>query len=151
MISTQFLKTYIEAGKEIEALFNDCDADPKLIHQKLFSFIAPLENQIPAEIYISGASAMALCSSGSDFLHLAKKNHVEVLSYLEVVLINREAIKVETPQDKLLTSAQAAEHIPMSLSWLNKSRKTKTGPDHINIGRCVFYYESSLKKWMSEL
>jgi len=58
---------------------------------------------------------------------------------------------VETPQDKLLTSAQAAEYLPMSLSWLNKSRKNKTGPDHINIGRNVFYAESALKKWMCEL
>tara|TARA_R110000851_G_C13098990_1_gene567953 strand:+ start:6303 stop:6611 length:309 start_codon:yes stop_codon:yes gene_type:complete len=93
MINTQFLKTYIEAGEEIETLFNDCDADTKLIHQKLFSFIVPLERQIPTEIYISAVSAMALCNYGSDLLHLAKKNHVEVLSYLKIMLINKRGIK----------------------------------------------------------
>jgi len=93
MISTQFLKTYIEAGEEIDALFYDRDADIRLIHQKLFSFITPLENQIPTDIFISGVTAMAITGSYSDLTHIAKKHHTEVLSYLKVVKERRERLK----------------------------------------------------------
>jgi predicted DNA-binding transcriptional regulator AlpA len=48
------------------------------------------------------------------------------------------------PDDALLTSAEAAKFMGLSVWWLVKARSNATGPKFIKIGRAVRYSKASL-------
>lgn len=48
----------------------------------------------------------------------------------------------------LLTAAEAAQILKVSLSWLAKARMRGDGPPFIKIGRAVRYSEATLLQWM---
>lgn len=48
----------------------------------------------------------------------------------------------------LLTSAQAAEHLGMSESWLTKTRLFGGGPCFLKLGRSVRYRVPDLDAWL---
>jgi predicted DNA-binding transcriptional regulator AlpA len=48
----------------------------------------------------------------------------------------------------LLTAAEAARILKVSLSWLAKSRMQGNGPPYIKVGRAIRYSESALLQWM---
>ena len=47
-----------------------------------------------------------------------------------------------------LTTAEAADFIGKSISWLNKSRMSGTGPVYLKIGGAVRYERSDLDAWL---
>lgn len=47
------------------------------------------------------------------------------------------------------TTAQAAEYICKSASWLNKSRMTGDGPVYLKIGGAVRYLPADLDAWLA--
>jgi predicted DNA-binding transcriptional regulator AlpA len=54
----------------------------------------------------------------------------------------------EQPQlQSLLSVAQAANHLGMSRSWLNKSRTEGSGPRFRKFGRRVLYHITDLEDW----
>ena len=50
--------------------------------------------------------------------------------------------------DPLLHSAEVAELLGVSLSWLAKSRLTGTGPRFIKVGRAVRYARSAVREFL---
>jgi predicted DNA-binding transcriptional regulator AlpA len=50
--------------------------------------------------------------------------------------------------DFLLTAAEAAQILKVSLSWLAKARMRGDGPPFIKIGRAIRYSEVALQQWM---
>jgi predicted DNA-binding transcriptional regulator AlpA len=51
--------------------------------------------------------------------------------------------------DRLLTPAEAAQLLRMSLSWLAKSRMYGgAGPPYIKFGKSVRYSETALLQWL---
>lgn len=49
----------------------------------------------------------------------------------------------------MLNTAQAAAHIDKSVSWLNKSRMSGSGPPYLKIGGAVRYTTADLDKWLT--
>jgi predicted DNA-binding transcriptional regulator AlpA len=49
----------------------------------------------------------------------------------------------------MLTTTEAARHLGVSASWLNKSRMTSTGPVYLKLGGTVRYQQSDLDAWLS--
>ena len=53
--------------------------------------------------------------------------------------------------DELLTTAEAAEFLDLSKSFLAKARRKGTGPVFIEMGdRLIKYKKSSLRKWRDD-
>jgi predicted DNA-binding transcriptional regulator AlpA len=48
----------------------------------------------------------------------------------------------------LLTAAEAARILKVSLSWLAKARMRGDGPPYIRVGRSIRYTEAALLQWM---
>jgi len=48
----------------------------------------------------------------------------------------------------LLTAAEAAPALKVSLSWLAKARMRGDGPPFIKVGRAIRYSEIALLQWM---
>jgi len=48
----------------------------------------------------------------------------------------------------LLTAAEAARALKVSLSWLAKARMRGDGPPFIKVGRAIRYSEAALLQWM---
>jgi predicted DNA-binding transcriptional regulator AlpA len=48
----------------------------------------------------------------------------------------------------LLTPAEAAQILKVSLSWLAKARMRGDGPPFIKIGRAIRYSEAALQQWV---
>ena len=48
----------------------------------------------------------------------------------------------------LLTAAEAARSLKVSLSWLAKARMRGEGPPFIKVGRAIRYSEATLLQWM---
>jgi hypothetical protein len=48
----------------------------------------------------------------------------------------------------LLTAAEAAGILKVSLSWLAKARMRGDGPPYIRVGRSIRYTEAALLQWM---
>ena len=48
----------------------------------------------------------------------------------------------------LLTGADTAQILKVSLSWLAKARMRGDGPPFIKIGRAIRYSEAALQQWM---
>ena len=48
----------------------------------------------------------------------------------------------------LLTPAEAARILKVSLSWLAKARMRGDGPPYIPVGRSIRYSETALLQWM---
>jgi hypothetical protein len=48
----------------------------------------------------------------------------------------------------LLTAAEAARALKVSLSWLAKARMRGDGPPFIKVGRAIRYSEGALVQWM---
>jgi predicted DNA-binding transcriptional regulator AlpA len=48
----------------------------------------------------------------------------------------------------LLTAAEAAQILKVSLSWLAKARMRGDGPPFIKVGRAIRYSEATLLQWM---
>lgn len=48
----------------------------------------------------------------------------------------------------LKSTKDAAVHISKSVSWLNKSRMTGTGPVYLKIGGAVRYRDEDLNTWL---
>jgi predicted DNA-binding transcriptional regulator AlpA len=56
--------------------------------------------------------------------------------------------KLPEPMRALLTPAEAAKILRMSVSWLAKRRMHGNGPPYIRIGRSIRYSEIGLMQWM---
>jgi len=52
------------------------------------------------------------------------------------------------PFERLLTPAEAASALGVSLSWLAKARLRGDGPAFIKIGRTVRYSESAIREYL---
>lgn len=50
--------------------------------------------------------------------------------------------------DKLLNTAEAAERLGVSISWLNKRRLTGDGPMFVKVGARVVYDPADLSAWI---
>jgi excisionase family DNA binding protein len=50
--------------------------------------------------------------------------------------------------ETLLTPAEAAKYLKISLSWLAKGRMRGEGPPFVRLGRSIRYLRSSLVDWM---
>ncbi len=48
----------------------------------------------------------------------------------------------------LLTAAEAAQILKVSLSWLAKARMRGDGPPFIKVGRAIRYSDAGLQQWM---
>jgi hypothetical protein len=48
----------------------------------------------------------------------------------------------------LLTPAETAQRLRVSLSWLAKARMRGDGPPFIKLGRAIRYSEAALLQWM---
>lgn len=48
-----------------------------------------------------------------------------------------------------MNTKEAAAYIRKSVSWLNKSRMTGTGPVYIKVGATVTYLTSDLDAWLN--
>ena len=48
----------------------------------------------------------------------------------------------------LLTVAEAAQILKVSLSWLAKARMRGDGPPFIKVGRAIRYSDAALQQWM---
>ena len=51
--------------------------------------------------------------------------------------------------DRLLHRKEAAHHLNVSLSWLDKSRLSGVGPEYIRLGGSVRYAFSDLEKFLA--
>ncbi len=49
--------------------------------------------------------------------------------------------------DRLLSTSEAAKHLGVSASYLNKLRCTGGGPRYVKLGRRVLYLEAELDSW----
>jgi hypothetical protein len=49
----------------------------------------------------------------------------------------------------MLTTTEAARHLGVSPSWLNKSRMTSTGPVYLKLGGAVRYALPDLEVWLA--
>jgi excisionase family DNA binding protein len=56
--------------------------------------------------------------------------------------------KPVSPIIKLLTPAEAAQLLRVSVSWLAKARMRGDGPPYIRVGRSIRYSEAALLQWM---
>ena len=56
--------------------------------------------------------------------------------------------KPTSPVIKLLTPAEAAQLLRVSVSWLAKARMRGDGPPYIRVGRSIRYSEAALLQWM---
>jgi predicted DNA-binding transcriptional regulator AlpA len=54
----------------------------------------------------------------------------------------------ENVPEILLTPADAAAFLKLSLSWLAKSRQRAEGPPYVKLGRSVRYSPSALVAWL---
>jgi len=52
------------------------------------------------------------------------------------------------PSEPLLTPADAARMLRVSLSWLAKARLSGDGPRFVKIGRSVRYLESAIREYI---
>ena len=52
------------------------------------------------------------------------------------------------PFDPLLSAADAAAVLAVSLSWLAKARLRGDGPKFVKVGRAVKYQQSSLREYV---
>lgn len=48
-----------------------------------------------------------------------------------------------------MSTAEAAVYIRKSVSWLNKSRMTGTGPVYLKVGATVTYLVADLDEWLN--
>ncbi|GAC1040800.1 hypothetical protein thsrh120_08040 [Rhizobium sp. No.120] len=48
-----------------------------------------------------------------------------------------------------MTTSEAAQYIRKSVSWLNKTRLTGTGPVYLKVGGSVLYVKADLDSWLS--
>ena len=51
-------------------------------------------------------------------------------------------------QDQLLTTAEAAKRLAVTVSYLEKSRIIGGGPEFVKLGRSVRYEPSALTAWV---
>ena len=56
--------------------------------------------------------------------------------------------KVSEPVRALLTPAEAAIILRVSVSWLAKARMRGDGPPYIKMGRSIRYSQGALLQWM---
>lgn len=54
---------------------------------------------------------------------------------------------MDSPSSYLINTREAAKHLGVSKSFLDKTRVTGTGPTYIKIGRAVRYDPHELKSW----
>ena len=57
--------------------------------------------------------------------------------------------KVAEMASRLLNTAQAADYLGLSISFLNKARLTGSGPTYRKIGRNVRYEPTELDGWLT--
>lgn len=62
----------------------------------------------------------------------------------------RYAAPIPKPSSKRLHRKQAAEHLGVSLSWLDKARLTGLGPVFISIGGRVVYDSGDLDEFLQK-
>jgi excisionase family DNA binding protein len=58
-------------------------------------------------------------------------------------------VSLETQNDALMSTAEAAKFLGVSVWWLVKARRNKNGPAFVKIGRSVRYSRTSLLEFIA--
>ncbi|SFB52677.1 T5orf172 domain-containing protein [Rhizobium sp. NFR07] len=83
----------------------------------------------------------------SDAMRAAERRAVDRKIERQVERMKARA-SVDVPQHDFLNTKEAAAYIRKSVSWLNKSRMTGTGPAFVRNGGTVLYVKVDLDSWL---